>query len=105
MLAGPEPIPHHFLWTYYSLFDAKELIPKYTLATLIASEDIVSHFPGVRTPPEIMPSILQPMVGTIEPPLSPGNWHADVAEWASALFSVSTAQKSIRSLSLDGVAS
>lgn len=79
------------LYTMYSTFDATGLIKKYTLSAQDPAPGVVTNFLGVKVSPSVMPSMLTSMVGTVEAPPEPGNWHADIAEWASALRCVDLA--------------
>lgn len=96
----PEPVHRHPLWTYYSSFDAETLIRQFIPSSLVASEGLATNFLGVKMPPEIMPSVLDSLTGKVENAPNPGNWHADIAEWAAALLSVSSAKGSYQIIEL-----
>ena len=97
---SPALVHPHPLWTYYSSFDAEALIKQFTPSNLVASDGVVTNFLGVKMPPEIMPSVLESMTGKVESVPNPGNWHADIAEWAAALLSVSSATGSYQIIEL-----
>ena len=46
------------------------------------------NFLGVAVNPQIFPSALEPLNGSIEAAPLPNNWHADLAEWGAALRAV-----------------
>jgi hypothetical protein len=82
---------HEALYHYYCEFDALELIRKYHVWDQAPEPGIIKNFLGVRVRPVVHPDILQPCTGTVEGLPIPGNWHADIAEWAAALKSVEAA--------------
>lgn len=73
-------------------FDAEALVAAFARTDQAPEPGVVLNFLGTRIPPSVHPSILEPMAGTVEQAPSPGNWHADIAEWGAALHSVSLAQ-------------
>jgi hypothetical protein len=75
-------------WHYLSAFDAVGTINKYTKSDLQPSPYYAMNFLGVKMRLEFYPKILPPLIGKVEPPPIPTNWHADIAEWASCLRSV-----------------
>ena len=88
----PALVAHHPLYTYYESFDALEVIRASQCNCVQGSPDVVTNFLGVKVPVQVMPSILTGLAGTVEPAPVPGNWHADIAEWAGALRSVALAK-------------
>ncbi len=83
--------PKDVLHYYYAEFDPPDLMQRYSEVSQVPEPGVVRNFLGVRVPPVVYPSILDAMAGTIEPIPNPGNWHADIAEWASALRAVDCA--------------
>lgn len=84
------------LYSYFCEFDAEELIDRMAYQEVVPSPRVVTNFLGVKISPEVMPSLLEPMVGCVESKPAPGNWHADIAEWAAALRSVMEAKDDYR---------
>lgn len=76
------------LYNYYCEFDAIDTLQRYADTTQQPEEGFVRNFLGVKVPPAVFPPILDPMSGLVEPIPDPGNWHADIAEWAAALRAV-----------------
>ena len=91
---------HEALYHYYCEFDALELIRKYHVLQQAPEAGIVRNFLGARVKPVVHPEILGPRSGTVEGLPIPGNWHADIAEWAAALRSVEAAGDVYRILEL-----
>ncbi|WP_127112543.1 class I SAM-dependent methyltransferase [Shimia sediminis] len=89
------------LWAYFCDFDAVKVLESFQAEDRSAHPDMVTNFLGTLTPPQVHPSILAPLAGTIEGLPLPGNWHADIAEWASALRSVELAGDTYRIVELD----
>lgn len=75
-------------WHYLSAFDAVGTINKYAKPDLQPSPYYATNFLGVKMRLEFYPKILPALIGKVEPPPIPTNWHADIAEWASCLRSV-----------------
>lgn len=75
---------------YYHAFGMSpiELIEEFTRNDLQPDPRYSINFIGLKTPIDVYPSILEAQRGTVEAPPSPGNWHADIAEWASAFHAV-----------------
>lgn len=91
---------HDALYHYYCEFDALELIRKYHVPGQTPEPGIIRNFLGARVRPIVHPEILGPRAGTVEGLPIPGNWHADIAEWAAALRSVEAAGDRYRILEL-----
>ena len=79
---------HEALWHWSSDFDADAIIAAFSKQGLQGDPAYVTNFIGTRIEPAVFPPVLSTMLGHVEPPPAPGNWHADIAEWASALFTV-----------------
>ncbi len=92
---GARPI-HDALWNYACDFDALALIRRYHVEDQSPEPGIIRNFLGTRIEPVIHPSVLEPKSGTVEGLPFPGNWHADIAEWAAALLSVERAADTYR---------
>lgn len=88
------------LYHYYCEFDAPGLIETYCRPGRAEEPGMVVNFLGVRIPTKVCPEILEPLAGHLEPPPDPGNWHADIAEWAAALLSVDRASECYRIVEL-----
>lgn len=91
---------HDALYHYYCEFDAIALLQRFARADQVPSPDAVTNFLGVATPVAVFPPILTPLAGKIEGLPVPGNWHADVAEWAGALQAVERASGTFRIVEL-----
>ncbi len=99
MPAPDHPI-HEALFHYYCEFDAVGLLHQFVVQGLAGEADVLTNFLGTRIPAKIHPEILTPMMGGVEGPPNPGNWHADIAEWAAALRAVDLAQDTFRIVEL-----
>ncbi|WP_050604583.1 FkbM family methyltransferase [Ruegeria sp. 6PALISEP08] len=77
-----------------------ELIRDFAEPDPEARDGLITNFRGVRIEPRVMPSILEPLAGSVEAIPDPGNWHADIAEWAAALLSVKEASGTYRIIEL-----
>lgn len=77
-------------WHYNTRFDAVEVVARHAADTPPGTirPGRVVNFLGVAIDPAIFPPALDSMVGRLEAAPMPNNWHADVAEWASALRAV-----------------
>ena len=91
--------PNHF-FHYSASFDPTELIRRYAVHGQTPTPGMLTNFLGVMIPPELFPSILDSRGGTVEEIPIPSNWHADIAEWGSALLSVDRAHGSFRIVEL-----
>lgn len=91
---------HDVLYHYHCEFDALELIRRYHVQDQTPEPGIIRNFLGVRVKPIVHPDILTLRAGTVEGLPIPGNWHADIAEWAAALRSVEAARETYRILEL-----
>lgn len=85
---------------YNSSFDAIEVMRRHAVPNLEPHPDYVTNFLGVKVAPRYFPGILDGKQGSVEPIPIPANWHADIAEWASALRAVDTAVDTFRIVEL-----
>lgn len=76
------------LYHYNCEFDAVNVIARFWKRDAESHPDFATNFLGTRIPPKVHPPKLEAMRGRVEAPPNPGNWHADIAEWAAALRSV-----------------
>ena len=83
---------HDALWNWFCEFDAEALIAGFAVTDQVPEPGIIRNFLGTRITPAVYPPVLAALAGAVEPPPAPGNWHADIAEWAAALRSVALAQ-------------
>ena len=82
---------HDALYHYACEFDALALLEAFHLQGQAAEPGIIRNFLGTRIEPLVCPPILTARAGIVEGLPIPGNWHADIAEWAGALRSVALA--------------
>lgn len=75
-------------WHYNTTFDAQEVMRRYAVEAQKPREGLLVNFLDVAVDPEVLPSVLAPMAGTVEGVPIPANWHADIAEWGAALRAV-----------------
>jgi FkbM family methyltransferase len=83
---------HDGLFNYFCEFDAEALIDSFHLHGQTPEPGLICNFLGTRIPPSVFPQVLDNLAGTLEGRPWPGNWHADIAEWAAALRTVERAQ-------------
>lgn len=88
------------LFCYYCEFDAEGLIEAFSVPDQQPEEGIIKNFLSTRIRPSVFPSVLQARAGSVEPNPNPGNWHADIAEWAAALRTVRQAKETYRVVEL-----
>ncbi len=81
----------HPFFYYNTTFDAIEIIRRHALDAVTAHPSYVTNYLGVRVKPSVCPSMLQGRAGQVETLPIPGNWHADIAEFAAVLRSVELA--------------
>lgn len=94
------PPPMHALYHYTCEFDALDVLKTFEIRNQTPEPGLARNFIGVRVPPKIHPPRLDKLAGTIEGMPDPGNWHADIAEWAAALLSVMRSDDSYRIIEL-----
>ena len=85
---------------YTSCFDALAIIRWYARHDLSPSPDHVTNFLGVKVAPDVCPTILADLKGTVEDIPIPANWHADIAEWAATLRAVDFSNHTFRIIEL-----
>lgn len=95
----PRPL-HDALWNWSCAFDAEALMARFHVTDQTPEPGIIRNFLGTRITPAIYPQILAALAGSVEPRPAPGNWHADIAEWAAALYSVEQARDRYRIVEL-----
>lgn len=78
---------------YHQRFDAIATIRRHAAPDLKPTAGYATNFLGVRIDPKFFPQILADKAGTVEATPIPANWHADIAEWASALRAVDLAKE------------
>jgi len=83
---------NHQFFYYNTIFDAIEIIRRHAAPNVTAHPSYVTNYLGVRVSPNVCPAMLQGHEGELEPPPIPGNWHADIAEFAAVLRSVELAK-------------
>lgn len=86
--------------TFYCEFDAEGLVDGFSRTRQVPESGLVTNFLGMRVRPSVYPVLLEKLAGTVEPRPNPTNWHADIAEWASALRSVEQARGRYRIVEL-----
>jgi len=94
-LSGARPATrpmHDALYHYACEFDALGLIAAFHDTAQAPEPGVIRNFLGTKIEPLIYPPVLAGRGGTVEGVPDPGNWHADIAEWAAALHSVDQAQ-------------
>lgn len=92
--------PHDALYHYYCEFDALGLISRHQARGVTPEAGLIRNFLGTRVLPAVHPTVLNALQGTVEALPVPGNWHADIAEWAAALKTVEMARETYRILEL-----
>lgn len=91
---------HEALYHYSCEFDAPALLDSFHDAAQQPEPGVIRNFLGTRIEALVYPPVLAGREGTVEPVPDPGNWHADIAEWAAALYSVARAEGSYRIVEL-----
>jgi hypothetical protein len=88
------------LYHYNCEFDAVDVIARFWQRDAIPHPELSTNFLGARIPLRVHPPKLNALKGRVEPPPNPGNWHADIAEWAAALRAVNQSSGSFRIVEL-----
>lgn len=88
------------LYHYNCEFDAVNVIARFWKRDAEPHPDLAINFLGACIPPKVHPPRLTALRGRVEPPPNPGNWHADIAEWASALRAVRQSKDVFRIIEL-----
>ncbi|MBD3847119.1 class I SAM-dependent methyltransferase [Bosea sp. SSUT16] len=83
-----KPPSQSVFYFYNTNLDATDIIQSHAVDGLQPTPDFLTNFLGVLIRPEYLPNILAERAGTVEAVPIPANWHADIAEWASALRAV-----------------
>ncbi len=91
---------HGVLNGYSGAFDATALISEFQVPDQQGEPGIIRNFLSTRIPSSVHPSILTAMEGQVEGLPIPGNWHADIAEWGAALYTVTKARDIYRIVEL-----
>lgn len=73
---------------YQSVFDAVECIRRHAAPHLESRPGYLTNYLGVVIDPKFFPHLLDGRGGEVEELPIPGNWHADMAEFAAALRAV-----------------
>lgn len=73
---------------YATSFEAIEVMQRHAVAGLQPSAGHLTNFLGVKIDPKFFPTLLTGRGGEVEAIPIPANWHADIAEWATALRAV-----------------
>jgi hypothetical protein len=76
---------------YNSVLDAQAIIRRHAVPNLTPTPGYLTNFLGVRIDPKFFPE-LTGRGGQLDGIPIPGNWHADIAEWAAALRAVDLAR-------------
>lgn len=95
-----KPSPRDALYHYYCEFDALGTIAAHAQSNLMPSPGVSTNFLGLKVPTKVHPPVLAGLAGRVEALPDPGNWHADIAEWAAALHSIDKAQDTYRIVEL-----
>jgi hypothetical protein len=77
---------------YNSVFDAEAIIRRYADDNVRPRAGYLMNFLGVAIDPKFFPQLLDGRAGEVEGLPIPGNWHADMAEFATALRGVGLAR-------------
>ena len=97
---GAKPSLHDALYHYYCEFDAIRTLTPHAAVKPVASPGVSTNFLGLNVPPHIHPPSPLSLADRLESIPHPGNWHADIAEWAAALLSVDKAKDTYRIVEL-----
>lgn len=76
---------------YHTVFDAEQIIRRHAAPGLQPRPGYLTNFLGVLIDPKFFPQLLGGRGGQVEGLPIPGNWHADMAEFAAALRAVELA--------------
>jgi len=76
---------------YHAVFDVEETIARHHVTDLHPRSGHLTNFLGVAINTKFFPQLLQDRGGEVEDVPIPGNWHADMAEFAAVLRSVDLA--------------
>lgn len=79
------------LFHFHSSFDADEIIRLHAVPDLVPNSSYLTNFLGVLINPDHFGMLLAGRRGQVEDLPIPANWHADMAEWGTALRAVDLA--------------
>ena len=82
------------------MFDAEALVRRYAVSDLRPQSEYLTNFLGVLIDPKFFPQLLAGKGGQVEGIPIPGNWHADMAEFAVALRAVDLAHENFTIIEL-----
>jgi hypothetical protein len=82
---------NHPFFYYNSTFDAINTIRRHAERNVRPDPAYLTNYLGVRVSPRVCPAMLEGRAGEVEALPIPGNWHADIAEFAAVLRSVELA--------------
>ncbi len=103
-LRGPAAAPpvqaESPFYHYNASFDAIAVIRRFAVEDIAPAEGFLTNFLGVRIDPKFFPGLLDGRAGEVEGIPIPANWHADIAEWASALRAVELSRGRFRIVEL-----
>lgn len=83
-----------------SIGDLTKLMRKYSVPDQVATQGFITNAFGVKINPDHLPLILKGREGSVEPLPIPANWHADIAEFGSALRAVDLAVSDFTAIEL-----
>ncbi|WP_428487983.1 hypothetical protein [Rhodopila sp.] len=86
--------PNSPFYHYNAMFDPQEVIRRHAASGLKGVPGYLTNFLGVLIDPKFFPTVLQGQAGKVEGIPIPANWHADIAEWGTALRSIDLARGS-----------
>jgi GT2 family glycosyltransferase/glycosyltransferase involved in cell wall biosynthesis len=76
---------------FNSVFDADEIVRRYAMRDVHPRPGYLTNYLGVSVDPKFFPQLLDGRGGQVEGLPIPGNWHADMAEFAAVLRAVDLA--------------
>lgn len=96
----PVNLSDKFYFYNSAIGDLRELVMKYAVAGLMPTKGFVTNAFGVKVNTKYLPDILCEKDGEVEVPPIPANWHADIAEFGSALRAVDLASNKFTAIEL-----
>ncbi|WP_046657914.1 FkbM family methyltransferase [Lysobacter capsici] len=85
---GRAPVEQNPFFHYAATFDPIELMRRHAVPNLLPTAGYLTNFLGVKIDPKFFPTILTGREGEVEGIPIPANWHADIAEWGTALRAI-----------------
>ncbi len=85
---------------YASSFEPIGIMRRHAAHDLKARPGFLTNFLGVAIDPKFFPTILEGKAGEVEQIPIPANWHADIAEWGTALRAVELADNTFTMIEL-----